>query len=403
MSDALSGELDEIAKGAVTIDTRPELEKKWRRSRDKGQPLRIKFGVDPTSADLHIGHAVPLRKLRQFQDLGHTVVLIIGDYTACVGDPSGRNKTRPQLTLAEVKHNADTYLDQAWKVLVRDQTEVVFNGDWFSELQFLEVIQLAGSITVARMLEREDFSNRYKTEQPISLHEFMYPLMQAYDSVVVKADVEIGGSDQTFNLLLGRDLMRQREMEPQICLTMPLLVGTDGEQKMSKSYDNFIGLNEPPEQIFGKSMSVPDALMRDYFTLCTDVGGDEIDQILSGDPRSAKARLARTITALYHDEAAGQAAEENFNRVFRDHQDPEDMPEVALSPEDLDEKGQIWLVQLVVKAGLAAKNNEARRKIEGGGVRIDGEQVKDPSTHVKVESGQVLKVGKKNFRRLVVS
>lgn len=396
-----SAELTELTRGAVTIDTEAELAKKLERSQSSGKPLRIKLGVDPTSADLHVGHAVQLRKMRQFQDAGHTGVLIIGDYTACVGDPSGRNKTRPPLTHDEVKANAQTYLDQAWKVLDREKTEVVHNGDWFKDLEFLDVIRLSACITVARMLERDDFSKRYKSEQPISLHEFLYPLMQAYDSVEIKADLELGGTDQTFNLLLGRDLMRQQGMEPQVCMTLPLLVGTDGELKMSKSYDNYIGLNEEPNQMFGKAMSVPDNLMRDYYVLCTDLSSSQIDEIMSGDPRAAKANLAKTLVTLYHDESAGQGAEEHFNRVFRDRQDPEDMPEHVVSAADL-EDGNIWIVDLVVKAGLAAKNNEARRKIEGGGVRIDGEQVKDPSARITPMNGMVLRAGKKHFRRIVV-
>ncbi|MGE3165994.1 MAG: tyrosine--tRNA ligase [Planctomycetota bacterium] len=402
MTSAALDELQELTRGTVTIDTLPELERKWRRSRADGRPLRVKLGVDPTSADLHLGHAVQLRKLRQFQRCGHQVVLIIGDYTACVGDPSGRNKTRPQITHEEVHHHALTYLDQAWKVLDAERTEVVYNGEWFSKLAFLEVIGLSASITVAQMLEREDFRARYQAAQPISLHEFLYPLMQAYDSVQVRADVEIGGTDQTFNLLLGRDLMRQRGLEPQVCMTLPLLVGTDGEIKMSKSYGNFIGINEAPEQIFGKTMSLPDALIRDYFVLCTDSSTAEIDRILGAGPRDAKATLARTIVELYHGSEAGRAAEEAFNRVFRDRLNPEDMPELPVGADQLDAAGQIWIVDLLVRGGLAGTNNEARRKIQDGGVRLDGDRVDDPNARLAVRSGQILRVGKKSFRKLVV-
>ncbi|MEM7168131.1 MAG: tyrosine--tRNA ligase [Planctomycetota bacterium] len=403
MSDATAAELAEISRGTVTIDTTAELEKKWRRSRKTGKPLRIKLGVDPTSADLHLGHAVQLRKLRQFQDYGHQIVLIIGDYTACVGDPSGRNKTRPQLTHDEVRANAQTYLDQAWKVIDESKTEVVYNGDWFRELAFLDVVRIASTMTVARILEREDFSNRYKGEQPISLHEFLYPLMQAHDSVEVKADVEIGGTDQTFNLLLGRDRMRHDELEPQVCMTMPLLVGTDGELKMSKSYGNYVGIDDAPADMFGKTMSIPDALIRDYYDLCTSLAGSEIDEIMARGPRDAKATLAKTIVELYHGAAAGAEAEEAFNRVFRDREDPEDMPEVTLAPAQLDEAGTIWIVQLIIEAGLAAKNNEARRKVEGGGVKIDGEKVEDAKAQIAVKNDMILRVGKKNFRRIRVT
>lgn len=399
MTDAIAAELAEIARGTVTIDTMAELEKKWRRAAKTGKPLRIKLGVDPTSADLHLGHAVQLRKLRQFQDFGHQVVLIIGDYTACVGDPSGRNKTRPQLTHDEVRANAQTYLDQAWKVIDESKTEVVYNGDWFKKLEFLNVVEMASTLTVARMLEREDFSKRYKSEQPISLHEFLYPLMQAHDSVEVRADVEIGGTDQTFNLLLGRDRMRHDQMEPQVCMTLPLLVGTDGELKMSKSYDNYVGINDEPADMFGKTMSIPDALIRDYYDLCTALTLPEIEEITARGPRDAKAALARHIVELYHGADAGVAAEESFNRVFRDREDPEDMPEVMVGADQL-EDGKIWIVSLIIAAGLATKNNEARRKVEGGGVKIDGEKVEDPKAQVAVTDGMILRVGKKNFRRV---
>lgn len=396
-------ELDELARGTVTVETRGELAQKLARSRQTGAPLRVKLGVDPTSSDLHLGHAVVLRKMRQFQDRGHQGVLIIGDYTACVGDPSGRNKTRPQLTHAEVRSHAETYLAQAYHVLDRARTEVRYNGDWFRKLEFLDVVRMAARITVARMLEREDFARRYGSEQPISLHEFLYPLMQAHDSVEVCADVELGGTDQTFNLLLGRDLMRQEGLEPQVCMTLPLLVGTDGEQKMSKSYGNFIGLGDAPEEMFGKTMSVPDAAMRSYYTLGTRFSLDEIESILAADdPRAAKATLARALVELYHGAEAARAAEQHFDRVFRDRQDPEDMPSLALARADLDPEGCMWVIELLTRAGLASSNNDARRKVEGGGVRLNGARIDDPAARVSIQGGQVLRVGKKHFRRLVL-
>ncbi|MGB1397220.1 MAG: tyrosine--tRNA ligase, partial [Planctomycetota bacterium] len=294
----------EVTRGAVTIDTEEELQKKWQASKDRQQPLRIKLGVDPTNPQLHVGHAVPLRKMRQFQDAGHQAVLIIGDYTACVGDPSGRDKTRPTLTHDQVRENAETYLQQAWKILDKDRTELCWNGDWFREMSFLDVIALCGRTTVARQLERDDFQKRFSGGLPINLHEFIYPLMQAWDSVKVRADVELGGTDQTFNLLLGRDLMRQEGLEAQVCMTLPLLVGTDGSRKMSKTYGNSIGITDSPEEIFGKTMSIPDEAMRDYFTLATDLSLSEIEEKLALNPRECKGFLARTLVRLYHDEAA---------------------------------------------------------------------------------------------------
>jgi tyrosyl-tRNA synthetase len=398
MADA---EFAEVTRGAVSLETEAELLKKWQHSRATGTPLRIKLGVDPTSSKLHLGFTVPLRKLRQFQDAGHLAVLIIGDYTACVGDPTGRNQTRPTLDHAEVRRNAETYLEQAWRVLDRERTEVVYNGDWFSKLSFLEVIELCSRTTVARQLERDDFSKRFAAQTPISLHEFIYPLMQARDSVEVRADVELGGTDQTFNLLLGRDLMRQAGLDPQVCLTLPLLVGTDGVQKMSKSYENDIGISEAPNEMFGKVMSIPDAAMRDYFLLVTDLSLEEVEVELARGPRDAKASLARTLVRMYHSEEAAAGAESHFDRVFRDRREPEEMEEIQFDSARLEE-GRMWIVELVVLAGLAGKNNEARRKIEGGGVSLDGERVEDPRAQVEVKDGQVLRVGKKGFRRLRV-
>ncbi len=381
------------------METESELRKKWERARESGEPLRVKLGVDPTSAKLHLGFTVPLRKLRQFQDVGHLAVLIIGDYTACVGDPTGRNQTRPTLDHAEVRRNAESYLEQAWQVLDRDRTEVVHNGDWFSKLEFLDVIDLCARTTVARQLERDDFSKRFAAGTPISLHEFIYPLMQARDSVEVRADVELGGTDQTFNLLLGRDLMRQAGLEPQVCMTLPLLVGTDGVQKMSKSYGNDIGITEQPNDIFGKVMSIPDTAMRDYFILVTDLSLEKIEGELALGPRDAKAALARHLVAMYHGDAAARAAEQHFDRVFRDRGEPEEMIDVRIAAGDL-EAGRIWIVDLVVRAGLATKNNEARRKIEGGGVTVGGDRVDDPRAQVEITDGQVLRVGKQGFRKI---
>ncbi len=391
--------LEEVTRGVISIDTTEELHRKWQRSLKTGDPLRVKLGVDPTNPQLHLGHAVPLRKLRQFQDAGHIAVLIIGDYTACVGDPSGKDKTRPTLTHDECRENAQDYLEQAWRILDQERTELRWNGDWFREMSFLDVIALCGRTTVARQLERDDFQKRYAGGKPISLHEFIYPLMQAWDSVQVEADIEVGGTDQTFNLLLGRDLMRQEGLDPQVCMTTPLLVGTDGSMKMSKSHGNSIGISDSPEEMYGKTMSLPDAQMGDYFTLASDQSLGEIEEILAGSPREAKGILARTLVRLYHDEEQALAAEAHFLRVFSQREMPEVIEEYTVAATDL-EDGKIWIVKLIVDAGLAQKNNEARRNIEAGGVRIDEQRLEDHESQVEVREGMVLQVGKRKFRRI---
>lgn len=391
--------LEEVTRGVISIDTTEELHRKWQSSLKTGDPLRVKLGVDPTNPQLHLGHAVPLRKLRQFQDAGHIAVLIIGDYTACVGDPSGKDKTRPTLTHDECRENAQDYLEQAWRILDQERTELRWNGDWFREMSFLDVIALCGRTTVARQLERDDFQKRYSGGKPISLHEFIYPLMQAWDSVQVKADIEVGGTDQTFNLLLGRDLMRQEGLDPQVCMTTPLLVGTDGSMKMSKTHGNSIGISDPPEEMYGKTMSLPDAQMEEYFTLASDLSLGEIEENLSGSPREAKGNLARTLVRLYHDEEQALAAEAHFLRVFSQREMPEVIEEYTVAATDLDD-GKIWIVKLIVDAGLAQKNNEARRNIEGGGVRIDEQRMEDHESQVEVREGMVLQVGKRKFRRI---
>ncbi|MEE2882765.1 MAG: tyrosine--tRNA ligase [Planctomycetota bacterium] len=390
---------DEVTRGAVSVETEEELKKKLAKSKAEDQPLRVKLGVDPTNPQLHIGHAVPLRKLRQFQDAGHLAVLIIGDYTAVVGDPSGRDKTRPTLTHDQCREHAQDYLQQVWKILDQDRTELHWNGDWFREMSFLDVIGLCGRTTVARQLERDDFQKRYTGGHPISVHEFIYPLMQAWDSVQVKADIELGGTDQTFNLLLGRDLMRQEDQEAQVCITLPLLVGTDGSKKMSKTYGNSIGISDPPQEIYGKTMSIPDEAMKDYFLLASDLTISQIDETLAGPPRDAKGCLARALVRLYHGEDEAQSAEENFKKIFSQGEIPEQMDEYIVPPTDL-EDGKMWIVKLVVDAGLVEKNNEARRNIEGGGVRIDEVRVEDSRGLVEIRDGMVLQVGKRKFRRI---
>ena len=395
-------QLETISRGTVDILRHDELEKKVENSLADGRPLRVKLGVDPTAPDIHLGHTVVLRKLRAFQDLGHQAVLLIGDYTALIGDPSGISKTRPQLTQEAVRANAQTYLEQVNRILDTDRLELVYNGDWFREMSFEDVLKLASQMTVARMLERDDFQKRYRDQNPIGVHEFLYPLMQGHDSVVVRADLELGGTDQTFNLLVGRELQKNAGMEPQVCVTLPLLIGLDGTNKMSKSLGNYVGVAESAREMFGKLMSLADELMRDYFTLLTNLDEAEINDLLSEGthPRAAKERLAREIVAEYHGAEAAAAEAEEFKRVFAQKQVPSDLPECALSADDLKE-GQIWLVDLISKAGLASSNSEARRLITQGAVSIDGEVLKDFEAQVLPPDGAVLKVGKRRFAKIL--
>lgn len=393
-----------IASGVDRIVPESALLEKLKR----GKPLNIKLGVDPTAPDIHIGHAVPLRKLRQFQDLGHQVTLIIGDGTALIGDPSGRNSTRPQLTSEQVKANAQTYVDQAFKILDPEKTKLVYNSEWLLSLNLEDLLGLLSKFTVARILERDDFHNRYTSNQPIAVHEFLYPIMQAYDSVVIGADVELGGSDQLFNLLAGRELMEKKGMEPQVCLTLPLLEGTDGVQKMSKSYGNYIGVTDEPADMFGKVMSIPDELMVKYFRLASTVPVDEIDEIERGlaadelHPNKVKRQLAQNIVAAYYDADEAQAAEEQFDLVFKQHEIPDDIPEFAadLTPND---EGKVYLAKLLADAGLAQSAGEARRLIDGGGVKVNGDPVPPKSYNVEPSllEGATIQVGKRKYAKLI--
>lgn len=397
-------QLRTIASGAAQIVPEQALLEKLKR----GKPLNIKLGVDPTAPDIHLGHAVPLRKLRQFQDLGHHVTLIIGDGTALIGDPSGRNTTRPQLTREEVEANAKTYVEQAFKVLDPEKTTLRYNSEWLLKLDMEELLKLMAKFTVARILERDDFTNRYNTGETISLHEFLYPVMQAYDSVVIDADVELGGTDQLFNLLAGRELMEKMGMEPQVCLTLPLLEGTDGVRKMSKSYGNYIGLTDDPADMFGKVMSIPDELMVKYYRLASTLGVDEIDAIERGlandelHPNKVKRALAQNIVAAYYSPEAAEEAEAAFDRVFKQHDVPEDIPEYAadLTP---NEEGLVYIAKLIADAGLAPSVGEARRLIDGGGVKINGEALAPKVYNIEPSAleGAVVQVGKRKFVRLV--
>ena len=392
-----------IKSGANQIVPESALLEKLKR----GKPLNIKLGVDPTAPDIHLGHAVPLRKLRQFQDLGHQVTLIIGDGTALIGDPSGRNSTRPQLTYDQIKANAQTYVDQAFKVLDPERTTLRYNSEWILSLKMEDLLKLLSNFTVARILERDDFHNRYTSNQPISLHEFMYPVMQAYDSVVIKADVELGGNDQLFNLLAGRELMEKMGMEPQVCLTLPLLEGTDGVQKMSKSYGNYVGLTDEPNDMFGKIMSIPDEIMIKYYRLASTVDVDEIDRIEAGlaadelHPNKVKRALARNIVESYYSAEEAAAAEEAFDKLFKQHEIPEDIPEFTFDFEVNDE-GKVYFAKLLVEMKLAQSAGEARRLIDGGGVKVNGTALEPKAYNVDpaMLGGAVIQVGKRKFARI---
>lgn len=383
-------------RGAVRIYSDEDLQKKLDASARTGRPLRVKLGMDPSAPDVHLGHTVVLRKMRQFQDAGHQAILIIGDFTALIGDPSGKSKTRPVLSPEEVDAHARTYLEQVGSVLDVPKLEVHKNSEWLSPFTFRDVLRLAGKMTVARMLERDDFSERYKSGTPIGVHEFMYPLMQAYDSVALKTDIELGGTDQTFNLLAGRDLMRDDGLEAQVALTMPILVGLDGKMKMSKSLGNTIGVREPPAEMFARVMSLPDALMRDWFVLMTAVPESEVTALLGADrnPRDAKMRLGSEIVTTFHDAAAARGAVEAWEAKFQRGETPADVPALAV-PMSMLKDGKIWIVRLLVHGGFVPSNGEGRRLVEQGGVQVDGERVTDPAHDLPVKSGMLLTVGKK--------
>jgi len=398
-----------IRRGAADIIVEAELAQKLERSRRSRTPLKVKLGLDPTAPDLHLGHTVVLRKLKDFQDLGHQIIVIIGDFTGMIGDPSGRSETRKPLTRDEIRANAETYRAQLGKVIDMSRTRVEFNSTWLAPLTFEHIIRETASLTVARMLQREDFAARYAAERPISLHEFLYPIAQAYDSVALHADVEMGGTDQTFNLLVGRDLQRAHGQEPQIALTVPLLEGLDGVQKMSKSYGNYVGINEKAEDIFGKLMSVSDDMMWRYFELLTRVPESEIAALRSAHPMEAKKRLARTITAQYYGDRGAVDAEERFARVHQ-HRNVPDEIETARVPaggaaagKGLPPTGAPWPVWLVLKeAGLVPSTSEARRMIQQGAVEIDRRRVTSTEETLAPGSAYLIQVGKRRFKRVVL-
>lgn len=391
-------QLAQMSFGAAEILPLDELRKKLERAVATNTPLRVKLGLDPSAPDIHLGHTVVLRKLKQFQDLGHQIVLIIGDFTGRIGDPSGKSTARKPLTEEQVLANAKTYEDQIFKILDRDKTEVHFNSEWLGKMNFADVLTLAAKYTVARMLERDDFQKRYTEGRPISLHEFMYPLMQGYDSIAIKADIEFGGTDQKFNLIVGRHLQSETGMEPQVVITMPLLEGLDGVQKMSKSLGNYIGIDEDPTEMYGKAMSIPDELMARYFMLVTDMPREEQEQLAQGlkdgsvHPRDAKMLLAKTIVELYHGAAAAEAAEQEFVRVFQERDLPSEIEELSI------DAGEVWLPQLLNTAGMVSSNSEGKRMIQQGSVRVNGEKVTEEN--YTLQNDDVLQVGKRKYRRI---
>ena len=394
-----------IERGAVDFHSREDLVKKLTRSLETGKPLTIKAGFDPTAPDLHLGHTVLIQKLRHFQLLGHEVNFLIGDFTGLIGDPTGKSDNRPPLTPEDVKRNAETYKEQVFKILDPEKTKVVFNSTWLGSLSSHDMIRLASELTVARMLERDDFKKRFESNRPISIHEFLYPLIQGYDSVAMKADVELGGTDQLFNLLMGRDLQRSRGQEPQVVLTMPLLEGLDGVNKMSKSLGNYIGISESPDSIFGKVMSISDDLMYRYYELLSDLSMAEIGELKgkvaagSLHPKAVKVQLAKEMVARFHNQAAAEDAERNFEQVFARHEMPDEIEEVQLSATE----AEIWAPKLLMDAGLVKSTSDGRRMIQQNAVAIDGVKVEDINAMVSAKGSILLKVGKRRFCRVIFS
>ncbi|MCD6541380.1 tyrosine--tRNA ligase [Candidatus Bipolaricaulota bacterium] len=400
IAEKVRRDIEALGRNAETLIPEEDLARKLERFYREGKPLRVKLGIDPSAPHLTLGHAVVLRKLRQFQDLGHTAVLVVGDFTRRIGDPSGRAKTRPPMSPEEIQRNMASYKEQAYKILDPDRTEVRYNSEWLGKLTFEDVIHLTAKYTVARMLERDDFKRRFEEGIPITIMEFLYPLAQAYDSVAIEADVELGGSDQRFNLLIGREIQREYGQEPQVILTMPLLIGTDGVHAMSQSRGNYIGIDEPPEEQFGKLMSIPDELMPQYVTLLTDLDWGELEKL---HPKEAKKRLAWEIVAWLHGEEAADRARRHFERVFEQEKPPEEMPEVRVPPELVDDAGTVWIIDLLSVSGLVSSRSEARRLVEQGGVWIDGEKVASRDARIPLREPVVLRVGRRRFAKVFPS
>ncbi len=409
LSNLQTAEVDrqmlQLTRGTVETLPEEELRRKLEHSIYTGKPLKVKLGLDPTAPDIHLGHTVVLHKLRQFQEFGHQIILLIGDFTGRIGDPTGKSETRKQLTEEDVLRNAATYREQIGKIIDLDKTQIVYNSTWLSNMMFADVISLSAKYTVARMLEREDFTKRFKNGLPISIHEFFYPLMQGYDSIALEADIELGGTDQKFNLLMGRTLQKEYGQETQVAITMPLLEGLDGINKMSKSLGNYIGIQEPATDIYGKAMSVPDELMLKYYELATNISEAELlqlrNKLQTGElhPRDAKMQLAHRLVTMYHGEVEAGDAESHFVTVFQQRALPEEIESYEIPSDEL-ENGAIRLVKLLVLSGLQTSGAEARRTIQGGGVKVNEEKVSDPNISINVHSGDVIQVGKRKFIKI---
>jgi len=400
MADSIAEQITQLKRGTVEMYREDELAQRLTEAAKEGRQLRVKLGMDPTAPDIHLGHTVVLRKLRQFQDLGHKAVLIIGDYTARIGDPTGQNSTRPILSGEQIEQNAKTYFEQAGKILDTsgEKLEVRYNGEWLSKLTLIELIQIAAKKTVAQMLQRDTFKKRMQAEVDVYTHEFLYPLMQGYDSVMIHSDVELGGTDQTFNNLVGRDIQKAYGQEPQVVITMPILVGLDGKEKMSKSKGNYIGVTDEPKDMFGKVMSISDDMMENYFTLLTDFTEEQISGWLSPDwhPKEAKMKLADATVSTFYDDETAKAAAAEFDRIFAQGKLPEDIPEVAIA------SGPIAAAKLLLHCKLVATGGEAKRMIKQGGATIDGEKLTDPNAEIAPADGAVVRVGKRKFARLAI-
>jgi tyrosyl-tRNA synthetase len=400
MEREIRRQIEIIKKNTVEIIEESELIEKLKNSIEKNKPLRIKYGIDPTAPEIHLGHTVPIKKLKDFQNLGHKVIFLIGDFTARIGDPTGRKETRPILSVEEINENLKNYKEQVSKILDIDKTEFVYNSTWLTKLNLEEIIKLTSIFTVAQILEREDFTERYKSKRPIFLHEFLYPLLQGYDSYVLKADIEIGATEQKFNLLAGRTIQSYFGEEKQVVITMPILIGTDGKLKMSKSYKNHIPINTTPFDMFGKIMSIPDDLMNDYFSLLTDVKEEVYKDLISKNPRDAKALLAREIVKEFFSEKDAIEAENEFNKIFREKENPSEVPLVEVEKEILNPDGEIEIIEILWKKNMVSSKSEARRLISQKAVKVDGVVITDPYQKIKIQDGMIIKIGKRKFYKI---
>jgi len=400
MEKEIKSQIEIIKKNTVEIIEENELVEKLKNSIEKNQPLRVKYGIDPTAPEIHLGHTVPIKKLRDFQILGHKIIFLIGDFTARIGDPTGRKETRPILSIEEITENLKNYKEQVSKILDIDKTEFVYNSTWLAKLNLEEIIKLTSIFTVAQILEREDFTERYKSKKPIFLHEFLYPLLQGYDSYVLKADIEIGATEQKFNLLAGRTIQSYLGDEKQVVITMPILIGTDGKLKMSKSYKNHIPINTTPFDMFGKIMSIPDNLMKDYFSLLTNVEEEKYSNLIEKNPRDAKALLAKEIVKEFFSEKEAIWAENEFNKIFRKKENPTEIPIIEIQNEILNSNREIEILEILWKKGIVSSKSEGRRLISQKAVKVDGKVIEDPLQKIEIKDNMVIKIGKRKFYRI---